>query len=214
MFAALLPLILGLAPQLAGMIFGDKGAETTEKVTDIVAAATGSDPRTPEGAEIAIAAIKGDAAKADALRQQLHDLHLELMKEANRESDQARADVIEKLKAELADVGGARSTMVELAKAHSPMVWGSTVVSVVIVVAFGIVLFMVLKGHLDDTSKSPLANVLLGTLAAMATQVANFWLGSSSGSQSKSNTIASMQDSLARSVPEGVVDKMGRRQPG
>ena len=61
-------------------------------------------------AKVAIAAIKGDAAKADALRQQLHDLHLELMKEANRESDQARADVIEKLKAELADVGGARST--------------------------------------------------------------------------------------------------------
>ena len=32
------------------------GGATTEKVTDIVAAATGSDPRTPEGAEIAIAA--------------------------------------------------------------------------------------------------------------------------------------------------------------
>lgn len=43
---------------------------------------------------------------------------------------------------------------------------------------------LVLTSSVPERSDA-LANVLLGTLAAMATQVANYWLGSSAGSAAK-----------------------------
>ncbi len=65
MFAALLPLVLGLAPQLAGMIFGSKGGDAADQVMGIVKTVVGVDPTTSEGAAAAIAAIQGnpDAAR-------------------------------------------------------------------------------------------------------------------------------------------------------
>ena len=54
--------------------------------------------------------------------------------------------------------------------------------------AFGLMLYVVLKSSIPPEA-APLANVLLGTLAAMATQVANFWLGSSSGSNKKTDML-------------------------
>ena len=36
MFALLIPLVLSLAPQLAGLIFGSKGADATAKVAAVV----------------------------------------------------------------------------------------------------------------------------------------------------------------------------------
>ena len=61
-------------------------------------------------------------------------------------------------------------------------------------------LWVVLTRAIPENSTA-LANVLLGTLAAMATQVANFWLGSSNGSASKNELLASAQTALANSVP-------------
>jgi hypothetical protein len=39
----------------------------------------------------------------------------------------------------------------------------------------------------------------------MATQVANYWLGSSIGSSAKNALIANAQNNLANSVPSGLV---------
>jgi hypothetical protein len=80
--------------------------------------------------------------------------------------------------------------MVEtLAQAHSALAYGSVVVSVVIVLAFGVAMFMILSGH-GLASDQQFGMILIGTLAAMATQVANYWLGDSSGSRGKDLALA------------------------
>ncbi len=206
MFAAILPLVLSLAPQLAGMIFGSKGGDAAAKVTQVVQSVVGVDPTTAEGAQAAIEMIKGNPQAAMELQQKLGDLHVQMQAEADRESDQQRKDTLDSLKAELADVGSARDMSVQLANAHSPLVYGSIALSSFIILGFSIMLYLVLTGTAPlGPNNSALANVLLGTLAAMATQVANFWLGSSSGSQAKSATIAQAQSLLQNSVPSQLV---------
>ena len=57
-----------------------------------------------------------------------------------------------------------------------------------------------LSSHLSATD-GQFGSILVGTLAAMATQVANYWLGSSIGSNTKNALLANAQASLATSVP-------------
>ena len=62
--------------------------------------------------------------------------------------------------------------------------YGGVVVSLAVVIGFlglvGIMFFVTIP-----TGSEPLANVLIGTLASMATCVVNYWLGSSAGSAAK-----------------------------
>jgi hypothetical protein len=62
-------------------------------------------------------------------------------------------------------------------------------------------------GGLPDNDL-PLANVLLGTVAAMATQVANYWLGSSSGSRVKGDQMAVLSATAQDLVPSDLVHQM------
>jgi hypothetical protein len=57
MFALLIPLVLNLAPQLAGMIFGSKGADATAKVAGVVQTVVGAvaDLSAPGGVAAAVA---------------------------------------------------------------------------------------------------------------------------------------------------------------
>ncbi len=96
-----------------------------------------------------------------------------------------------------------------LAQAHSGLAYGSTVVSVVIVLAFGWTTYSVLTNHLS-TSDGQFGSVLVGTLAAMATQVANYWLGSSLGSSTKNALLANAQNNLAASLPATLMKTGGR----
>jgi hypothetical protein len=70
----------------------------------------------------------------------------------------------------------------------------------VIVAAFGATTYAVLTSHLSATD-GQFGSVLVGTLAAMATQVANYWLGSSQGSNAKNALLANAQNNLAASMP-------------
>lgn len=70
--------------------------------------------------------------------------------------------------------------------------WGSVVLSFVIIVAFGVMIFVVLMRTVPNENQA-LANVLLGTLTALAVQVGNYWLGSSAASEHKDATIANAQ---------------------
>jgi len=88
----------------------------------------------------------------------------------------------------------------ELAKAHSGLAYGSVVVSIVIVAAFGWTTYSVLSNHLSATD-GQFGSILVGTLAAMASQVANYWLGSSVSSSAKNALLANAQNTLATSVP-------------
>ena len=204
---AILPLILSIAPEIARWIGGNNAGNVTAAVTSAVKSVAGT-----EDPDAAAAAITADPAKAAEVRVQLAKIAADA-ETAQRQADlevlkaQLAADTAERqseldaLKASIADIGSARSQTLDLAKAGSPIAWGTPILSGVILVSFAIMLWLVLWGHKVEDGNLPIANVLLGTLAAMATQVANYWLGSSSGSHRKDTLIENAQTKLAQSVP-------------
>ena len=202
MFALLIPLVLQLAPQLAGLIFGPKGADATSKVANVVQTVVGAvaDLHAPGGVATAVSHIQSNPDAQSDLAAKLADLHLQLQKEQDAEAEAFRQSALDELKAQLADTASARDMATNLAQAHSGLAYGSMVVSVVIVLAFGATTWAVLANHLSATD-GQFGSVLIGTLAAMATQVANYWLGSSMGSSAKNALLANAQNTLASSVP-------------
>jgi hypothetical protein len=202
MFAALIPLVLSLAPQLAGMIFGSKGADATAKVATVVQTVVGAaaDLSQPGGVAAAVAHLQSNQQASDDLASKLADLHVQMLKEQDAEAEATRQDAMDELKARLGDASSARDMASALAQAHSGLAYGSMVVSIVIVVAFGWTTYAVLTHHLSSAD-GQFGSVLVGTLAAMATQVANYWLGSSLGSSTKNALLANAQNSLATSLP-------------
>ena len=206
MFALLIPLVLSLAPQLAGMIFGPKGADTTAKVASVVQTVVGTvaDLSAPGGVAAAVAHIQSNQQASADLAAKLADLHLQMQKEQDAEAEVLRQDALDELKARFGDASSARDMAASLAQAHSGLAYGSMVVSVVIVGAFGWATYEVRTNHLT-TSDGQFGSVLVGTLAAMATQVANYWLGSSLSSSTKNALLANAQNNLANSVPSNLM---------
>jgi hypothetical protein len=90
---------------------------------------------------------------------------------------------------------------VTYAQTSSPLAYGAPLLSAIILISFAVMLYLVVARPDAIGANAALANILLGTLAAMATQVANFWLGSSAGSKIKDGTIYDAQQALAVSVP-------------
>ena len=207
MLAALLPLILGIAPQLAEHLFGNNGGTIAAQVAGAVTAVTGSDLASPGGVEAAVLAIQGKSDLAAALQSKLADIAAAARVEMDREADATRQADLDLIKASVADISSARAAAVSLAQTHSNLAWGAPVLSSIILLAFGGMLYVVLTRSIPESSGA-LANVLLGTLAAMATQVANFWLGSSNGSAVKNALLASAQTALANSTPTANTDKL------
>jgi hypothetical protein len=211
MFALLIPLVLSLAPQLAGLIFGSKGADATTKVAAVVQTVVGAaaDLSAPGGVAAAVAHIQSNAQASADLSAKLADLQVQMQKEQDAASEALRQDALEELKTRLADTGSARDMATELAKAHSGLAYGGVVVSIVIVAAFGATTYAVLTTHLSATD-GQFGSILVGTLAAMATQVANYWLGSSQGSNAKNALLANAQNNLATSVPSSMLKAPGK----
>jgi hypothetical protein len=211
MFALLIPLVLSLAPQLAGMIFGSKGADATTKVAAVIQSVVGTvaDLSAPGGVAAAVAHIQANPQAASDLSAKLADLQLQMQKEQDDAAEALRQNALDDLKARLADTSSARDMATELAKAHSGLAYGGVVVSIVIVAAFGATTYAVLTSHLSAMD-GQFGSVLVGTLAAMATQVANYWLGSSQGSNAKNALLANAQNNLAASVPANVMKSATR----
>jgi hypothetical protein len=204
-------MVLSLAPQLAGMIFGAKGADATTKIAGVVQSVIGAtaDLTSPGGPEAAVAHLQSNPQATADLAARLADLHLQMLKEQNAERAAQRQSELDDLKLRLSDTGSARDMATALAKANSGLAYGGVIVSVVIVAAFGWTTYAVLTGHLS-TSDGQFGSVLIGTLAAMATQVANYWLGSSIGSNSKNALLAHAQSNLAASVPGEMMRQGGK----
>ena len=80
--------------------------------------------------------------------------------------------------------------------------WGAPVVSVVVLVTFGTVVSLVLLRAIPAGSETVL-NVLLGTLAAMATNVVGYWVGSSAGSARKDERLAEVARGTERPASGG-----------
>jgi hypothetical protein len=163
---ALLPLALGLVPEMAKWIAGDKAGTVAAQAADIVRTVTGTeDPA-------AAAAVLQDPAKAMELRIALANIALE--------QERAR----------LADVANARQQTVTLAQAGSGIAWAAPTISVVIVAGFfGCVVLLFMIERSWDERTANLLNVLFGALIPGFSQVANYWLGSSAGSKASGDAV-------------------------
>ncbi|NUB17144.1 hypothetical protein GAY28_35180 [Azospirillum brasilense] len=77
----------------------------------------------------------------------------------------------------------ARAQTVQLARAGSRNAGGAPIVSTIVLVTFGVVLYRVLSqpaGAIDQN-----ATLMLGALTTMASAVVSYWVGSSAGSAAK-----------------------------
>lgn len=177
---ALTSLALGIAPELGRWLFGETAEAATQAVAQAVQRATGTaDPA------VAGAALAADPQAASQLRLRLAEIAADM-------AEKARKVELDGLAARLRDVTDARALAVVQRSTpeggagggQSPMVWGAPVVSVSVLAAFGGSMALALLRTIPPGSEAVL-NVLLGTLAAMATSVVNYWVGSSAGSARK-----------------------------
>ena len=74
------------------------------------------------------------------------------------------------------------------------------VVSVIIVLGFVVTVATILM-HSLPTGNEGVAHELLGSLSAMATMVASYWMGSSAGGARRDRMLADAQQALAVSTP-------------
>lgn len=173
---ALIPLAISLAPEIGKWLFGSTGERTAKAVAQVVQTVTG----TADG-EAARQVLARDPKVAARLR-------VELAKIAAAEEAEAQKASLDDLTARLHDVADARAQTVALAHAGSKVAWAPAMVSVVVLATFGAVMWAALTRALPPGSETIL-NMLLGTLAAMATSVVAYWVGSSSGSDRKTELL-------------------------
>jgi hypothetical protein len=175
----LIPLLLGLAPTVASWIMGDKTGAAVEKVAGIAKDILGTDD--PGGIERAMATDPNIAL-------QFKMAVLQAEADARNHEAQMSRQALEELNARIADVASARSQTVELAKAGSPIAWGSSIVSVLAIVVFAGFVYMLFAKVVPEGMKEAL--LLLGGSAATGYgMVLSYWLGSSSGSAAKDATL-------------------------
>ncbi len=179
---ALIGAVTGLLPGIEDAIFGRNASAVQAAVTQVVASVTGVAAPTAQD----VAGLSPD---------QQAQLRVQLAQIAAADRQAVRAQEMADQAAILKDVADARQQTIALAGAKSPVQWAAPIVSVVVLVTFGAVMFLALTRSLPAGSET-LLNMLLGTLAAMATSVVSYWVGSSAGSQQKT-------DLLFRSTPAG-----------
>lgn len=165
---ALIPFALGLAPELGRWLFGETAEATTQAVAQAVQRATGTADPAAAGAVLA-----ADPQAASQLRLRLAEVAADMAEKARRAELDGLATAVKQSLSE-----GAAGT------GRSPVVWGAPVVSVAVLAAFGAAMTLALLRTIPPGSEAVL-NVLLGTLAAMATSVVSYWVGSSAGSARK-----------------------------
>jgi hypothetical protein len=173
---ALIPLAISLAPEIGKYLFGSSGEATAAAVAQVVQSVTGTTDDT-----VAQAAINSNPQLAAQLRVQLAQI-------AAQQEAAAQSAQLDGLKAYLADIAGARQQTVDLAKSGSAVQWAPVLVSIVVLATFGVVMAAALSHALPAGSETIL-NMLLGTLAAMATSVVSYWVGSSAGSAQKTDLL-------------------------
>lgn len=181
---ALLPLIFQLAPTIANWLGGPRAAEVTSQVAAVVTAVTGvADPQ--NNAVAVQAALQGKPELAAAMQSELAKIAA-----AQHQADQEAQT--ERIKAAINDTVSARQATVDLAKSGSPIAWGAPIVSIIVLATFGVVMWSALTRSLPEGSETML-NILLGTLAAMATSTVSYWVGSSAGSAAKNDLLLRSQ---------------------
>ena len=171
MLAALIPLALSLAgefiPDLIGGLAGKDAKRIAEKVVGTAEKLTGEKIENADDVAKVVQIIKSDAQLQTELKMQLSQERLETARIHSADRVSAR-------------------TMAQRTTLHAVAV---CVISVIITIGFGIMLWLVLAKPLPE-GNSEIIYILLGTLAAGFTQTLNFWLGSSRSSQDKSQMMS------------------------
>ena len=196
-------LVVDIAPEVGRWLFGGTDQKTASLVAQAVEAVTGT-----SDTAAAQAVLAQDPAAVSQLRVQLAMIAAQQQAEADRAAEAQRAADFAAMQAAMADRAGARSQTEALAQMRSGIAWAPAVLSGIILLAFGGLIYVVLTRTGPDERTMPLANVLLGSLAAMATQVANYWLGSSSGSAAKTDQITALSADAQSSVPSNIVRRL------
>jgi len=171
MLAALIPLALSLAgefiPDLIGGLAGKDAKKIAEKIVGTASELTGQKIENADDVAKVVQIIKSDAQLQTELKMQLSQERLETARIHSADRISAR-------------------TMSQRTTLHAVAV---CVISVIITIGFGIMLWLVLANPLPE-GNSEIIYILLGTLAAGFTQCLNFWLGSSRSSQDKSQMMS------------------------
>lgn len=162
---SLLPLLGRFAPDLIGLALGGHAPAVAGAVETVLHDLFG----TADPAQVQTA-VDADPSKAAALQSRL-------------------GAETETLKAGLADVADARAATLGLAKAGSPIAWGSPVISTIVVAAFAAVAVVVFARY---GVESAVGQLIAGALIAKFGTVVDFWLGSSKGSSDRADQITAM----------------------
>ncbi|MDL9996967.1 hypothetical protein QTI24_00020 [Variovorax sp. J22P240] len=97
------------------------------------------------------------------------------------------------------DTQNARQQTVELARAESPLAWGSAIVSTLIVAGYFFCIYRLFIVQIDmPPNVFQLLNVMFGALSLAFGQVCNYWLGSSAGSKRASDSIRKIAEQTSR----------------
>jgi len=175
----LIPLLLGLAPTVVSWVLGDKTGKAVETVTGIARDILGTTDA--DGIERAVAADPN-------LALQFKMAVLQAEADARDHAERMKQQDLDEMKARISDIQSARSQTVELAKAGSPIAWGSSIVSVLAIAVFAGFVYMLFAKVVPEGMKEAL--LLLGGSAATGYgMVLSYWLGSSSGSAAKDATL-------------------------
>jgi lysozyme family protein len=190
----LIGLAATLLPEIVRLIAGDRAGSVADSVTQAVRTATGTDD--PVQAQ---ARIEQDPQIAAQLRTRLAEIAVEQERMRLEAEEKRRAAELAELEKRLADVQGARSTMLQLSATRDPMRWGAPIVSITVTALFVLALVILSKPEWFEIriENRELINIVLGALVAAFTAVINFWIGSSQGSREKDSTVRALQQSQA-----------------
>jgi lysozyme family protein len=210
----MLPLVAiatSLLPDLIKIIAGDKAGTVATEVANVVQKVTGTADPTAAKQK-----LDSDPAASTDLQIQLAQIALAASKAQYDEQDQQRQSELADLKERLSDIQSARTNLLDLTKEGSVIAWVPAAVSFIVMIGFYLLLFILLKGGVDD--KSQLINISIGALVAAFSTVVNFWLGSSKSSRDKDQMQAAQtsevlkqqtqQANAAQATASAAIDKV------
>ena len=184
----LIPLIIQIAPSIAKWLFGDGSAAVIDKVKAVVSDVTGV---SESGIAAVEAVLQGKPELAIQIQAQLAQIAATREIEFNRAIEALRRSEFQILTAQITDTDSARKQTIALAQSGSAIALGAPIVSTLVLITFATVMSLALTRTLPTGSETIL-NMLLGTLAAMATSVVSYWVGSSAGSARKDEHLAKL----------------------
>ncbi|WP_428030639.1 glycoside hydrolase family 108 protein [Ancylobacter sp.] len=200
-----------ILPEILKLALGPKSASVIDAVTKAIEKATGTkdaqkaedkiaaDPKLANELKLELARI---AAEGEAAQRQADLEELRLLIE--RES-RAAANNLAHRERDDQDRHDARGTFLALASARNPLAWAPIVISIIIVVGFFWILWVLLQ-PVTPENKSPftdnapllqLINIVIGGLVSAFATVVSYHLGSSASSRAKDTASFQLQERFA-----------------